>query len=586
MAEKPLLIFDGKCGFCRIWIEYWKQLTGDRIEYGPSQELADQFPRIPRQSFSESVQLVMPDGEAISGARAVFTALSYARGEAWLLWLYDHAPGFAPATEFAYCFIARHRDFGYHATRLLFGRGVSPATSRKAEWVFPRALGLVYLVAFASLGMQVAGLIGSHGILPIDSYLNAISATFGARGYQLVPTVFWLNHSDMFLKAGCWIGAAVSLVLIAGFFERTALAILYALYLSYSAVGRDFLSYQWDALLLEAGFLAIFLGSSRTVVWLFRWLLFRLMFLSGAVKLLSHDETWRNLTALKFHYETQPLPTPLAWYMYQLPMSFQRVSTCMVFVFELGFPFLIFAPRRLRMFGAAGLIFLQVLIFLTGNYTFFNVLAVALCVFLFDDAALAKLRFSRRRGTNRIVAGVVAALVLLLSGLEMANTFFDYSADTGNALLHLAGPFNIVNSYGLFAVMTTTRPEIIVQGSNDGEAWLDYEFPYKAGDLKQRPKWVAPFQPRLDWQMWFAALENYQSARWFVNFMVQLLQGSPDVTGLLAKNPFAAGAPKYVRAELFLYSFTNWEERRATGQWWKREPRGLYLPAISLADVR
>jgi lipase maturation factor 1 len=583
MADKPLLIFDGKCGFCRIWIQYWSALTGGRVDYAPSQEAGERFPQIPGESFGQSVQLVMPSGEVISGARGVFTTLTYAPRMAWLLWIYNHLPGFAPVTEALYRFIAAHRPLFYHLTRFTFGRNILPRSYARVEWIFLRVLALIYLAAFTSFGVQITGLIGSHGILPVGRYLDAVAAAYGVAGYWMMPGVFWIAHGDVFLRGVCIAGAVLSIVLLLGYLERIALVPLYILYLSLCTAGQDFMSFQWDMLLLETGFLAIFLGSSKTIVYLFRWLLFRLMFLSGAVKLLSHDPTWSNLGAVGYHYMTQPLPTPLAWYMYQFPLGFQRFSAGFLFFVELVAPFLIFAPRLWRRCGVGCLLFLQVMIFLTGNFAFFNILTMALCLFLFDDASFAKLPLRSR--TVRIRWGFVAAVasvILILSGLELRGVF----AERDSSLVLAAAPFGIVNTYGLFAVMTTARPEIVVQGSNDGVTWLDYEFRYKPGALRQAPHWIAPHQPRLDWQMWFAALRTQGNPSWFDNFMVRLLLGSPDVLGLLAKNPFPQAAPKYVRALSFDYSFTDFATRRATGQWWQRQPRGVYFPEISLADVR
>ncbi|HTW67077.1 MAG TPA: lipase maturation factor family protein [Bryobacteraceae bacterium] len=591
MPDQPLVIFDGRCGFCRIWIEYWQAITDGRVAYAPSQEVGSSYPQIPAEEFGKSVQLVTPSGEVLRGARAVFVTLTYAPGMAWLLWVYQHVPGVAPVSEAAYRWIAAHRTFGYHLTRLTFGKRIRPLPTAQVEWLFLRALAAIYFVAFASLGVQVAGLIGDRGILPASRYLAGMSKALGARAYWDAPTIFWLAHGTRTLEIACWAGAAIAVLLfsgmLAGYLERAVLVLLYVLYLSLCTVGQDFLSFQWDSLLLEAGFLAIFLGNSKIVVWLFRWLLFRLMFLSGAVKLTSQDPVWRNLTALAYHYLTQPLPTPLAWYMYQLPLRFQQFSTAFVLAVELVAPFLFFAPRPWRFWGARLALFLQVMIFLTGNYTFFNLLTMALCLFLIDDNALAKLHLrSRLVYTGRSVAAAVAAVLLILSVSEVWETFFTTSFEEGNAAVRLAAPFQIANTYGLFATMTTTRPEIIVEGSNDGVSWLPYVFPYKPGALEQPPHWVAPYQPRLDWQMWFAALTNFRSSPWFVNFMVRLLQGSPAVSGLLAKNPFPTAPPRYVRAELFDYRFTNFAERRATGDWWSRTPHGLYFPAISLQDVQ
>ncbi|HYP08251.1 MAG TPA: lipase maturation factor family protein, partial [Bryobacteraceae bacterium] len=349
------------------------------------------------------------------------------------------------------------------------------------------------------------------------------------------------------------------------------------LYLSIVNVGQDFYSFQWDMLLLETGLLAVLLGYSSVIVWMFRWLLFRLMFLSGAVKLLSGDATWSSLGALSVHYQTQPIPTPLAWYAHQLPASLQRASTGIVLFIELIIPFLVLGPRRLRIFAALWLIGLQVLIMLTGNYAFFNWLTLALCLFLFDDMSLRRFFPSRefaREMLRPAIAWTATAIIAVLSLGWMWQTF------TGRppGVLAYTAPFGITSSYGLFATMTTRRGEIVVEGSNDGELWQEYEFPYKPGRLDRRPPWVAPHQPRLDWQMWFAALSYYQQNGWFVNLAARLLQGSPPVVALLERNPFPSAPPKYIRAQMYEYTFT----RRGEKQWWSRRLLGPYLPAISL----
>jgi lipase maturation factor 1 len=566
-SSKPLLIYDGKCGFCGIWIDYWRKLTGDRVEYAASQDVGDQFLQIPKQEFSEAVQLVRPDGSVASGARAVFETLELER------FYFD-------GSERLYRMVARHRDLFDHLTKWTFGTQIEPTRFALTQWIFIRLLAIIYAIAFGSLIGQVRGLLGSRGILPIADYLKAVTEGAGAMRYFYVPTVFWMNASDAALLGVCWAGVAIAALVLLGFFKRAGLAVLFVLYLSLSSVGQDFLSFQWDALLIEAGFLAIFLGNARAVVWLFRWLLFRLMFLSGAVKLLSHDPPWRNLTALSFHYWTQPLPNRISWYMAQLPPRFQKMSTGTVLAVELVIPFLIFAPRRLRIFGAWCLLGLQVLIFLTGNYTFFNLLAMALCVFLWDDRDFERWLKPplKVKALGAKAIAVLAALVLTIGISRMVETF------TGVAipLVRYTSPFEIVNSYGLFAMMTTERPEIIVEGSMDGATWIPYSFRYKPGDLSRPPRWAAPYQPRLDWQMWFAALGNYRENPWIVNFALKLLEGSPEVGGLLEADPFQGQPPRYVRAVLYDYSFTDAEERRRTGNWWKREEKGLYLPPVGL----
>ena len=436
-----------------------------------------------------------------------------------------------------------------------------------------RALGLVYFMAFASFAVQATGLIGSHGILPFANYLRTVQASLGARAYWEVPSVLWLSWYDGALIAVCALGALAGLVVLAGYWQRVMLAVCLVLWLSLCAVGQDFLSFQWDVLLLEAGFLAIFADESPVRVWLFRWLIFRLMFYSGIGKLLSGDPSWRGLTALHYHYETQPLPTPVAWYMYQMPMGFQKVSTALVLVAEVLVPFLFFAPRRVRHVGALITVVLQLLILVTGNYTFFNLLTIILALFLFVEP-------KRVPGTRvqQAVSVALAVFVGVTSGLLTLDLFSIHLPPGGAAVLHEIAPLRIVNTYGLFTVMTVMRPEIQVEGSNDGENWLAYEFRYKPGNVDRAPPVVAPYQPRLDWQMWFAALGSYQENRWFSNFMMRLLQGEPSVLRLLESNPFPTAPPKYIRARIFLYHFTHFGERA----WWSREEEGVYFPPVSL----
>ena len=592
---QPLLIYDGRCGFCRIWIDYWKRISGDRIEFAPSQEVAELYPQIPREAFAQSVQLVRPDGSVASGARAVFETLGRER-------IYQSSSFVAATSEAAYRFIAKHRNFFYWVTRLTFGKRIEPARFALTQWTFLRLLATIYTVAFLSLAVQVAGLLGQQGISPAHDFFSRVGTDLGWMRFWAAPSVFWWNSSDRVLAGAAWMGAGLGLLLFLGRLERLALVLLYLLYLSFSLAGQEFLSFQWDALLLEAGFLAIFFGRSaftqRTIAWLFRWLVFRLYFLSGYVKLASHDATWRSLSALDFHYWTQPLPTIVAWYADKLPRAFQHASTFMTLVIELGAPFLIFMPRRIRLFGAALLLGLEALIFVTGNYTFFNLLAAAITIFLFDDQALRRVVWMPSRVRERLMeqpvqtgrAGRLAAAVLTVVILWLGLTrIFENAVSQWprplEALARYTSPFQVSNSYGLFAVMTTERQEIIVEGSDDGQQWRAYEFPYKPGDVHRAPRWAAPYQPRLDWQMWFAALSDYRSNPWFVAFVERLLEGSPQVLALLARNPFPDHPPRYIRAVTYDYRFTTWEEHRQTGAWWHREPHGEYLPPVGFRSA-
>lgn len=591
----PELVFDGDCSFCRVWVEYWKQITGERVNYLAYQQLGDRFPEIPRAQFAAAVQLVMPDGEVFSGAHAVFHLLALVPGKGSLLWLYERAPGFAFVSEAVYALVAGHRSFAYRVTQYLWGVPLQRETFIYASWIFLRLLGLVYLIAFLSFGVQASSLIGSGGIAPASEFLHAARTYFGEARFWSVPTLLWFGASDAMIRALWLAGVILSALLLGGIQWRLLRIVLFFLYLSLVTAGQQFMTYQWDALLLEAGFLSIFLGSSNLIVRLFRWLLFRLMFLSGAVKLLSHDPPWHNLTALPVHYETQPLPTPMAWYFYQFPPVFQRVSVLFVFFVELIIPFLILAPRRLRVSAAFAIALLQSLIALTGNYAFFNLLTVALCLFVLDDtyirrriwSKMLKLVPARERGSSAspwVRASCVALYVLILfvSGFQMAGTFSRIHWPPADTLIAALAPFEIVNTYGLFAVMTTTRAEIILEGSNDGTTWLPYEFKYKPGDPARRPPWVAPHQPRLDWQMWFAALGTYQSNPWILHLMGRILEGSPEVSKLMRSNPFPAAPPRYLRAMLYQYRFTTPSERDMSHKWWNHELKGEYIPPLHL----
>ena len=610
----PLLIYDNTCNFCRYWVARWKHLTVGRVEYAPFQEVGEQFPAIPTSAFESSVQLVGPDGEVFSGAEAVFRALSYAPHAGWMLWLYQKVPGFAPITESVYDFIARNRAIFSGLTRGLWGPALEPPTYFLSRWIFLRSIGVVYLIAFLSVWVQIDGLVGGNGILPATEYFDRVSDQTGPERYHWLPTLFWLYPSDSFVHVLCAGGTLLSVLLIVGVIPIPALVGLWTFYLSLTVIGQDFLSFQWDILLLEVGFLAIFFAPgvivpklsqesrpSPTVLWLHRWLLFRLMFASGFVKIAS-DETWRNLTALNYHYETQPLPTVFGWYIHQLPEWFQKLSVVGMFGIELVVPFLIFGPRRVRFCAGYALIALQLLIIATGNYCFFNLLTIVLCLLLFDDIMLRRFRWQRLfRREHRVeepalaqkpsplyravLIGLLTVLILTVSGIRLGAML----SGRGNLpplaqrVLRWVGPFRTINSYGLFANMTESRPEIVVEGSNDRRTWHQYEFKWKPGDLKRPPRWVAPHQPRLDWQMWFAALAgNYRNSPWFLNFMVSLLKGSPEVLALLEQNPFPENPPRYVRAILYDYRFTDLKTKNSDGTWWRREQIGLYCPEILL----
>ena len=598
--NKPVLIYDDDCGFCRFWVSRWKPFTQDTVIYKPSQGVAENYPQISSQQFKNSVYFVASDGSFCSGAQAVFKTFANAPNGKWLRRAYEKVPGFASVSEWGYRQVAENRQIFSTVTRWFWGSSMQTPTWFLTRRVFLFLLGLVYILAFGSLWIQIEGLVGEAGILPAELYLKGAETHWGAQRFWQVPTLFWLNAGNEFLYTVCLLGAGASLMVMVNFFTGWALLMAWIFYLSIFNVAQPFLGFQWDTLLLETGFLSLFLVSWRGninepesspswfIIFLLRLLLFRVVFSSGVVKLLSQDPTWADLTALYYHYETQPLPTWVGWYTHQLPQGFQEFSVVCVFVIQLGVVFLIFGPRRIRYIGCAALVFFDVLIILTGNYGFFNLLTIALCLLLLDDSVFARW-LSTKGEKSKVSVFVIQKTSLLKVGL-LGVCIMLYAVPlltTNHPSIYVyiskaIRPFHIFNSYGLFAVMTTSRPEIIILGSDDRENWFPYEFKWKPGNVEKKPKFVAPHQPRLDWQMWLAALSNYERNPWLIQFMTRLLQGSPVVIALLENNPFPAPPPRYLQAVIYEYQFTNSEIRNRDNSWWTRKLLRPYTPILRL----
>jgi lipase maturation factor 1 len=469
-----------------------------------------------------------------------------------------------------------------------------------SSWLFLRGLSLVYLIAFATLINQNLGLWGSQGILPIGQFLGAVQNAYGVSSYYYVPTLFWLNSSDIALQMVLWLGVLASVLVFFGIAQGPLLLVCFAFYLAFVAAGRDFLSFQWDHLLLEVGFLALFVAPWNFRVapliaveppsvarYVFYLVLFKLMFSSGAVKLLSGDPSWRDLTALTYHYWTQPLPNILAPFLHALPMWFQKLSTFLTFVVEIGIPFLIFVPA-LRLTAAIAIAILMFLILGSGNYAFFNWLTLVLTIWLIPDSLWSYLleKLPWKIETVSAASAFPVPLSLAMAFLSLVSIFWmarwwlpDAVQEFVDPVVRFVSTARISSSYGLFANMTKTRPEIVIEGSEDGETWKEYEFPYKPGALDKSPPLVAPYQPRLDWQMWFAALGSYDSTPWFQNLLVRLMQNAPDVVALV-KNPFPNEPPRFLRSKLYLYEFSSFEDLKSKGIWWKRTYLTDYGPTL------
>ena len=489
-----------------------------------------------------------------------------------------------------------------------------------SRWLFLRCLGLIHLVAFGSYAFQIIGLNGSHGILPSVDLLEQYRETglSALQCFMQCPTLLWINGTDAFLQGITVAGVILSVFAVLGIATAPCLLLLSVLWLSLVKGGCEFTGFQSDGMLVELTVLTLFLvpwqffeppwpvparfrlqtKPSMMALWLIRFMLFRIMFVSGLVKILSGDENWRNLTAMQYHYETQPIPTPLAWYAHHLPDWINKGSVLGMFVSEIFAPLCMFGPRVFKLLGAGMMALLHFFIALTGNYTFLSFLMITLCITLLDDELLEKvfpkrLTESIRNSVDNRAAGIIrevpykgamslcfaVAISVFLGSLYGSQVFLLPL----RPLIAIVSPFELCNSYGLFAVMTTKRSEIVFQGSNDGKIWLTYEFPNKPGDdLKQAPPWVAPHMPRLDWRLWFAAMVPLAENPWIFSLVKQMLKGNLEVTKYFLVNPFPNTPPKYIRAFVYDYHFSTPEQKAATGNWWWRDKQGVYLDPVVL----
>jgi len=459
-----------------------------------------------------------------------------------------------------------------------------------AAKIFIQLLGLVYFFVFSSFILQIRGLIGKNGILPAGIFLQQIKFRFGSKAYYYLPSIFWINSSNAFLVGVTIVGTIASLLLLFGVFPPLMLILLYVLHLSIVSVGQDFLSFGWEMFLLEITMNAFFLSWTEVpnpLIWFsLNLLLFRFHFQAGAVKLQSRDMTWSNFTALAFHYQTQPIPNTQAWFFHKLPLAFHKASTAFMFIAEMGFAFLIFGTEEMRLLTWFILVGLQLMIWFSGNFSYLNHLTIVLCTILISDTyfnpflgiphpALTPL-------WETIVLSTLGTLLVFIQCIRLYHHFFWNS--WFSTILSWFSPFHLANRYGIFAVMTTKRYEIIVEGSEDGKVWKEYCFKYKPSEVDRRPRRISPFQPRLDWQIWFLPFSMFETQVWFKNFLIRLLQNTPEVLSLLRVNPFPDHPPKYVRALVYDYIFSDFKTLRKDGSWWKRTYIYPYSPTLFLQN--
>jgi hypothetical protein len=489
------------------------------------------------------------------------------------------------------------------------------------RWIFIRALGLIYYSAFFSLLTQIRGLIGPHGILPAGEYLQALAERFGHAGYWYAPTLLWFSSGSYALSGICWAGMIASLLLVLNFWPRGMLAVCFVCFLSFVSAAQDFSAYQSDGMLLEAGFIALFFAPagfrpgwgeesrpSRASLFLLMWECFRIYFESGVAKIMGGDPQWRNFTALDEYYQNGPLPTWIGWYMQHLPHWFHAATAFGTLALELGLAWLMFLPRRLRILCFLIITPWQAGIILSANYTFLNYLVLTLGILLLDDQCVLPWlpRFLKRsylatKEAKPLDAPVpeekwrtklreqFSALKPALAAVMLTWIFYATLAQMVWMVkpwplpmtpVSALEPFRIANRYGLFAVMTRGRYEIEFQGSDDGQNWLVYPFRFKPQDPSKAPRIYAPYQPRFDWNLWFASLSSWRQEPIIVRTEQSLLRDDADVLLLFAGKPFPHAPPRQVRCVVWQYWFTTPAEKQSQGMWWKRQQLGLYAPTL------
>lgn len=486
-------------------------------------------------------------------------------------------------------------------------------TAHRSTYVFTRflilrLLALVYFVAFLCLVRQLGPLIGHHGLLPADRFLAEVQESSGSRwdAVSALPTLFWLDCSDTTLMATAWLGLTLSLAVLFGMTNAFVQFLLWLLYLSFVQIGQIFYGYGWESQLLETGFLAIFLCPLRSVrplpaasppvvvIWLFRWLIIRIMLGAAAIKLRG-DPCWRDFTCLIYHYETQPIPNPLSWWLNAQPRWFHVLGVAFNHFVELIVPFFVLGPRRIRHVAGLFLVAFQIMLILSGNLSFLNWLTIVPALACFDDRALGRLlprrlydRVEQRaagREPSLLHRGTAVALALLVAVLSINPVLNLLSSH--QAMNRSFDPLHLVNTYGAFGSVGRERYEVILEGTRDERIgpnthWREYQFPCKPGDVARRPCVVSPYHYRLTWQLWFAAMSNVNRQPWLLHLVYQLLHGDPGVKRLLAADPFPKKPPHFIRAQLYRYEFTRPDD--GSKSWWRRTLVGPYLRPVSADD--
>jgi predicted DCC family thiol-disulfide oxidoreductase YuxK len=601
---RAVVVWDSDCTFCRRWASRWYGLTGNAFAWGTVESYSDHL-TIDRKTLATALHVVEPDGSTVHGAEAVFTIQARGGVRRWPLWLYRNLPGFNACTEAGYRWVANHRSFADQCSRALLGKVEIPDTWLLTRRVFLRCMGLIWLAAFLSLGPQLPGLIGESGLSSVSAWLNVLGTTAPDVGLLSVPTFQWFG-GDGLLQATWIIGALAAAGMVLGLAPIVCAATCWLTWLSLVTASGIFTGYQWDALLLEIGLLAIMWSPwawrlnaphvrapSKCVRWVLVLVLVKLVFLSGWVKLQSGDGAWASDTSLQYHFWTQPLPWWPAWIAASAPTWLLSLLSKGMFFVELWAVWLLVLPRVPRLIAAIGIVLLQLGIAATGNYGYFNWLAIVLCLIAVDDAMLlllwpSAIRYRFAAGLRavgplwrRSVVGVACVFVLSLS-LTQLPWVQPHMPSVVQRWIATWRPWHVASNYGLFATMTTTRPELIIESSEDGVTWMPYAFVAKPGPLGQPSPFAQPGMPRLDWQLWFDALsyerlwqagvlrpetawDQFTNRQVLPSLLQSLAVASPSVLDLLEASPTGDAPPTWLRWSLWRYEFAT-----EGADWWTR----------------
>jgi hypothetical protein len=462
--------------------------------------------------------------------------------------------------------------------------------------ILERGIAVVYVFAFVGAARQFRALIGERGLLPVPNYV-------ARQSFRQAPSIFHVHYSDRFFAVVAWLGAALSAAMAAGLVDLVPLwvlvllwLLLWVLYLSIVNVGQTWYSFGWESLLLESGFLAIFLGNDRIAppvlaMWLARLLLFRLEFGAGLIKLRG-DSCWRDLTCLYYHHETQPMPGPLSWFFHHLPKPLHRVEVAGNHFAQLIVPFGLFAPQPVASIAGAIVVLTQLWLVVSGNFAWLNWLTILLGCSAIDASSAAAVLPIPKQPALVEAPRWFAALVIVFAVLTLILSYWPVrNMISRRQRMNMSfNSFHLINTYGAFGTIGRTRREVVIEGTdelrlNDQTVWKEYEFKGKPGAVRRVPPQWAPYHLRLDWLMWFAAISPHYAYPWLRPFLVRLLQNDPATLRLLRHNPFPDSPPRYVRALLYRYRFTTGTELRRDHAWWHRTLEGSYLQPIDLAEA-